>query len=307
MSNFELIIKNARVVTASDTFECDIGINHGRIDALAFALEPGADADVIDAAGHLVLPGGVEAHCHIDEPAFGGAVLADDFLSGSIAAACGGTTTIIPFATQLPDKTLRQSVDDYHAKAADKAIIDYSFHLIVSDPTPQVLGQELPALIAEGYTSFKVYMTYDGLHLNDGQILAVLATAKAHDALVMVHCENDYCIRWLAEQLEQAGNTGTAGFRLRTDRWSNARRHIALSVLQRSSIHRCSSCMSRRPRPWTRLPGPNLVGCRFMPKHVRNICSCQRKIFYVLDGKVQSTSAHRHRATRVMLMRCGVA
>ena len=83
---------------------------------------------------------------------------------------------------------------------------------IVSDPNPQVLGQELPALIEDGYTSFKVYMTYEGLHLNDGQMLEVLATARAHDGFVMVHCENDYCIRWLAEQLERAGETGTTGF-----------------------------------------------------------------------------------------------
>ena len=160
----------------------------------------------------LVLPGGIEAHCHIDEPPMGGAILADDFASGSIAAACGGTTTMIPFATQVPGQTLRAAVDDYHARADGKSVIDYSFHMIVSDPNDQVLGQELPSLLHDGYTSFKVFMTYDDFCLDDGQILEVMATAKRHGGFVMVHAENDHCIRWLAEQLESAGKTEPASF-----------------------------------------------------------------------------------------------
>lgn len=104
MSSYELTVKNGTVVTASDIFASDIGVNGGQIDALARDLKPGPAAKVIDATGRLILPGGIEAHCHIDEPAFRGTVLADDFLSGSIAAACGGTTTIISFAPQLRGK-----------------------------------------------------------------------------------------------------------------------------------------------------------------------------------------------------------
>ena len=212
MADFDLIVKGGTVATASDVFAADIGVRDGRIAAMADNLSSARAETVVDAAGRLVLPGGIEAHCHIDEPSFGGAVLADDFASGSIAAACGGTTTFIPFATQVPGQTLRQAVEDYHEKAKGKALIDYSFHMIVSDPTDQVLGQELPGLLHDGYTSFKVFMTYDDFCLDDGEILNVLATAKRHDGFVMVHAENDHCIRWLAEQLERAGQTEPASF-----------------------------------------------------------------------------------------------
>ena len=104
--------------------------------------------------------------------------MADDFLSGTRSAACGGTTTVMPFAAQMKGQSLRAAVDDYHRRAEGKAFVDYAFHLIVTDPTPQVLGQELPALIRDGYTSFKIYMTYDALKLSDRQILDVLALAR---------------------------------------------------------------------------------------------------------------------------------
>ena len=212
MADFELVVKNGTVVTASDTFACDIGIKDGRITALADRIDSDQADSTIDATDRLVLPGGIEAHCHIDEPPMGGAILADDFESGSIAAACGGTTTMIPFATQMPGQTLRAAVEDYHARAAGKSVIDYSFHMIVSDPNEQVLGQELPGLLHDGYTSFKVFMTYDDFCLNDGEILEVMATAKRHGGFVMVHAENDHCIRWLVEQLESAGRTEPAAF-----------------------------------------------------------------------------------------------
>jgi len=212
MAQYDLVVKNGTVATAADRFRTDVAVKGGRIVALLEDVPASAAEQVVDATGRLVLPGGVEGHCHIGEPAFGGAELADDFESASIAAACGGTTTIIPFAGQMEGKTLREAVDWYHGRAAGKSVLDYGFHLILSDPTPQVLGQELPALIADGYTSFKVYMTYEGLKLEDLNILDVLETAGRHDAFVMIHCENDHFIRWLAERMEQAGDTGMAGF-----------------------------------------------------------------------------------------------
>ena len=114
---------------------------------------------------------------------------------------------MIPFAAQEKGQTLRAAVDDYHRRAEGKAHVDYAFHLIVSDPTPAVLNQELPALIAEGYTSFKIYMTYDDLKLDDGQILDVLAVARQHGAMAMIHAENADCIEWLTKRLEAAGRT----------------------------------------------------------------------------------------------------
>jgi dihydropyrimidinase len=183
----------------------DVGVRDGRIAAIEPSL-PGAPKE-IDARDRWVLPGGVDAHCHIDQPTTDGTVCADDFYTGTIAAACGGTTTIIPFALQFKGGSIRAAVEDYHARARDKAVIDYAFHLIVSDPSDTVLERELPALIRSGYTSFKIYMTYDDLKLNDWQILDVLALARRERALVMVHAENSDVIAWLTDKLEKAGRT----------------------------------------------------------------------------------------------------
>ena len=202
---FDLVLRNARVATASDSFDCDIGIRGGRIAALGDALAGGARE--IDAAGRTVTPGGVDAHCHLDQPMAAPVRMADDFDSGTRAAACGGTTTVIPFAAQERGQSLRAAVADYHHRAEGRAHVDYAFHLIVSDPTPQVLGEELPALIREGYTSFKIYMTYDDLKLDDGQVLDVLEVARRHGAMAMVHAENADCIEWLTKKLEAAGRT----------------------------------------------------------------------------------------------------
>lgn len=203
MSDYDVVIRNARAVTASDVFSCDIGIREGRIVQLGQDLDTGARE--LDAAGRYVTPGGIDGHCHLDQPMAPPIRMADDFDTGTLSAACGGTTTVIPFAAQEKGQSLRAAVEDYHRRAAGKAHIDYAFHMIVSDPTPQVMQEELPALIREGYTSFKIYMTYDDLKLNDGQILDVLALAKDHGALCMVHAENSDCIEWLTRRLEAAG------------------------------------------------------------------------------------------------------
>jgi len=171
-AEFDLVVRNAVVITASEEMRCDIGVRGGRVVALAETL--GTGAREIDAAGRWVMPGGVDAHCHLDQPMAPPTRMADDFLTGTRSAACGGTTTVIPFAAQAKGESLLAAVADYHQRAEGKALIDYAFHLIVSDPTPTVLNEELPALIKMGYTSFKVYMTYDDLKLDDGQILDVL-------------------------------------------------------------------------------------------------------------------------------------
>ena len=189
MPEFDLVVRGGTVATAADVFRADVGVRDGRIAALADGLPAGREE--IDASGRLVLPGGVDAHCHLDQPTGDGSVMADDFLSGTRSAACGGTTTVMPFAAQMKGQGLRAAVEDYHRRAAGKAVVDYAFHLILTDPTEQVLGQELPALIRDGYTSFKIYMTYDALKLSDRQILNVLALARDERALVMIHAEED--------------------------------------------------------------------------------------------------------------------
>ncbi len=203
MPEFDLVIRHADVATESDRFSTDIGILDGKITALESGLSEGEQE--IDAAGRLIMPGGVDSHCHVEQISSNGVWTADDWFTATRSAACGGTTTIIPFACQHRGQSLRDVVKDYHDLAGPKAVIDYAFHLIVSDPTDQVLGQELPALIKDGYTSFKIYLTYDALMLTDRQFLDVLAVARRDGAMVMVHAENNDMIKWMADRLLQAG------------------------------------------------------------------------------------------------------
>jgi dihydropyrimidinase len=203
MSDYDLVIRNGTVATAADTTVCDIGIKDGIVAMLGKKLDAGARE--IDASSRLVLPGGIDSHCHIEQRSSAGVVCADDFYSATVAAAFGGTTTVIPFAAQHRGQSLRRVVEEYHEAAGPKAVIDYAFHLIISDPTEQVMGQELPALIRDGYTSFKVYMTYDLLQLDDGQMLDILAVARREGALVMVHAENHDMIKWLTGRLLDRG------------------------------------------------------------------------------------------------------
>ncbi|MBU2091409.1 MAG: dihydropyrimidinase [Alphaproteobacteria bacterium] len=205
MADFDLVIRGGTVVTASDTSVCDVGVKEGVIVALGRDLAKGTRE--IDATGKLVLPGGIDSHVHVDQLSSSGAYTADTFLSGTRSAMCGGTTGIIPFAAQYKGQSLRKTVEDYHAKAEGQAMTDYAFHLIISDPTESVIGQELPALIKDGYTSFKIYLTYDALKLNDRQFLEVLAAARREGAMVMVHAENHDMIAWLSEKLLEFGHT----------------------------------------------------------------------------------------------------
>lgn len=203
----DLVVRNARVATSGDQFDCDLGISGGRITAMAARLPTGCAEREIDAAGRFVTPGGVDAHCHLDQPMVEPMRMADDFETGTRSAACGGTTTVIPFAAQVKGRSLREAVDDYHRRAGGRASVDYAFHLIVSDPTPDVLERELPALVAEGYTSFKIYMTYDDLKLDDGQILRTLEVARSEGAMAMIHAENSDAIAYLTERLMAQGRT----------------------------------------------------------------------------------------------------
>jgi dihydropyrimidinase len=203
MSDYDLVIRNGTVATAADTIECDVGIKGGVVATLGRGL--GRGTREINAAGKLVLPGGIDSHCHIEQRSSAGIVCADDFYSATVAAAFGGTTTVIPFAAQHRGQSLRQVVEEYQEAARPKAVIDYAFHLIISDPSEQVMGQELPALIRDGYTSFKVYMTYDLLRLDDRQMLDILAVARREGAFVMVHAENHEIIKWLTSHLLDRG------------------------------------------------------------------------------------------------------
>ncbi len=201
----DTVITGARVVSASGTAQCDVGITNGKIATLGNDLR---GSDVIDATGLIALPGGIDSHVHISQPSGPGIEMADDFTSGTRSAACGGNTTIMPFCLPEDGQSLREAVAGYRAKAEGKCLTDVSFHLIVKETDPVTLGQDLPALIQAGYTSFKVFMTYAGLALSDRQILDVMAVAKEQKAMVMVHAENEDAIEFLRDQAERAGETG---------------------------------------------------------------------------------------------------
>src|ERR1700756_29183 len=176
MSSFDTIIRGGTVVTGAAPVQCDIGVRDGRITALGEDL--GNAERIVDAKNRIVLPGGIDSHVHISQPSGPGIVMADDFESATRSAAFGGNTTVLPFCMQEKGQSLRDAVTLYHAKAKVQCYTDYGFHLIISDPTPQVLGQELPALILDGFPSFKVFMTYEGLALTDEQILKVMTVAR---------------------------------------------------------------------------------------------------------------------------------
>ena len=209
MATFDTIIRGGTVVTAADTFKADVGIRGGVIVALGSDLGDAQEnaREIVDATDLLVLPGGIDSHVHIAQPSGPGISMADDFESGTRSAAFGGNTMVLPFAMQQKGESLREVVKQYHAKADGQCYVDVSFHLIIADASDTVLGQELPALVEDGYTSFKVFMTYEGLALSDMEMLNVMTVARETGALVMVHAENYDAIRFLTDRLERAGHT----------------------------------------------------------------------------------------------------
>jgi dihydropyrimidinase len=204
-SIYDLAITGGTVVLPEGPARMTLGIRGG----LIAAIDPGplTARKTLDATGRLVLPGGVDSHCHMDQQPWEGRSTADDFRTGTLSALCGGNTTVIPFAMQMRGQSLREVVDDYHERASRKAHIDYGFHLVVGDPTPQVLTKELPELIEAGCTSIKIFLTYEGLKLDDYEVLTVLDLARREGVLAMVHAENDACVRWLTDRLLERNKT----------------------------------------------------------------------------------------------------
>jgi len=198
------LIKNGTLVTASETFQADILIENGKIAQIGENLSH-PNADVVDAAGMLVLPGGVDAHVHLDLPMFG-TVSSDDHYTGMKAAAFGGTTTVIDFVPQ-DEGTLAENIDRWRAKADPKAAVDYSFHMNITRFDKDV-AKEIFSLPDLGITSVKVFTAYNGrLRLQDGEIFRVMRVAKSAGILTMVHAENGDVIDILVEEALQAGNT----------------------------------------------------------------------------------------------------
>lgn len=202
----DTIVRGGTVVTPTGTSVQDVAIAGGKIVELGAALShPGAQE--IDARGLMVLPGGVDTHCHIEQMSGAGLMNADTFQSATRSAAMGGTTTTISFAAQHAGQRMRQVVGDYAALAKKGAVIDHAFHMIVADTGNGNLAEDIPALIAEGHRSIKIFTTYAKVRQDDKSILDILALARDAGALVCFHAENDGLIGHMTEKLLAEGKT----------------------------------------------------------------------------------------------------
>jgi dihydropyrimidinase len=202
---FDCVIRGGRVATAVDEFDADVGIAGGTIAAIGRNLAAGTSE--IDAKGRLVLPGGIDAHAHIEQLSAAGIVNSDTFESASVSAAHGGTTTAICFAAQHRGMNLQTVVSDYMALAKKGAVIDYTLHMIIADPTEATLKEHVPALVAQGHSTLKVFMTYDLLNVGDEKLLDILLAARQNKALVCVHAENHGMVSWMGKRLIEKGYT----------------------------------------------------------------------------------------------------
>ncbi|MFB3127483.1 MAG: dihydropyrimidinase, partial [Candidatus Acidiferrales bacterium] len=203
---FDTLIQGGTVVTAADTYAADIGISGGRITAIAQQLPRETARQVLSAQGLYVMPGGIDVHTHLDMP-FGGTTSADDFESGTIAAAFGGTTTLIDFAIQYKGQTLRTAFDTWMKKAERKATIDYAFHCIITD-LPDARLDDMDALVREGVSSFKLFMAYPGVFmLEDALIFKAMSQAARNGALICMHAENGGAIDVIVQRALAEGKT----------------------------------------------------------------------------------------------------
>jgi dihydropyrimidinase len=192
MPDYDLVIAGGTVVTPADMFTADIGVSGGRIAALGTGLK---GARTVDAHGLMVMPGGVDSHCHIEQLQAGGGADEETFVTGSTSALAGGTTTVITFSTQFKGGGILGPLAEYRRRA-EKAMVDYTFHQIITDATDQVVFEEIPQVVAQGVRSLKAFLTYDPLHLDDRAFIRVLAAARRTGAMVTVHCENYEAINW---------------------------------------------------------------------------------------------------------------
>jgi dihydropyrimidinase len=200
-----LLVKGGTVVTATDQYTGDVLVDGEKVAVIGSALTMGADR-VIDATDKYVLPGGIDVHTHLDMP-FGGTTSADDFESGTIAAAHGGTTTIVDFAIQYKGQTLHHAWETWMKKAEGKAAIDYGFHMIITELSDQV-EQEMDALVGEGVTSFKLFMAYPGVFmLDDASIFRALLRTGKNGGTICMHAENGGVIDVLVKRALAEGRT----------------------------------------------------------------------------------------------------
>jgi dihydropyrimidinase len=200
-----VLIKGGRVVTATDDYFADVFIDGEKIALIGKDLDVPADK-ILDAAGKLVIPGGIDPHTHFDMP-FGGTVSADDFATGPRAAAFGGTTMVVDFAIQTKGESTIKGLDTWHAKAEGKSLIDYAFHMIVTD-MPEERLPEMRTLADEGVTSYKLFMAYPGvLYVDDGTLYRAFRQAGENGTRICMHAENGIVIDEIIKQAVKDGKT----------------------------------------------------------------------------------------------------
>jgi dihydropyrimidinase len=200
-----LLIRNGIVVTASDIYEGDVFVDGEKVAAIGSSLQMKADR-VIDAKRKYVFPGGIDVHTHLDMP-FGGTTSADDFESGTIAAAFGGTTSVVDFAIQYKGQRLHHAWETWMKKAEGKAVIDYGFHMIITELSDQV-EEEMDALVRQGVTSFKLFMAYPGVFmLDDASIFRALLRTGKNGGTICMHAENGGVIDVLVKKALAEGKT----------------------------------------------------------------------------------------------------
>jgi len=202
--NTDLVIKNGIIVTASESYKADVAVKDGKITMISDGIESEGDM-IVDAAGKLVLPGAIDAHVHLELPV-SGTVSADSYEAGTRAAACGGTTMVFDFATQEKGMGLVEAVRGRLKHVEPQACIDYSFHVAITDLTPEVLD-EFKDSIEFGVPSFKLYMVYKDMMVDDGVIADALERSKETGALIAVHAENPYLIDRRTKKLLSQGKT----------------------------------------------------------------------------------------------------
>ncbi|MCW2949917.1 MAG: hyuA [Thermoleophilia bacterium] len=208
------VINVGTFVTAADLYQADILVVGEHIERIAARIEPEQGDRVIDADGKLVMPGAIDVHTHLDM-SFGGTTSCDDFTTGHLAALHGGTTMHIDFAQQPKGGSLQDGLDTWHDKAGTRAVIDYGFHMIVTDARPEVV-EELDSMVEQGVTSFKLFLAYPGVFMvDDDTLFAVMEKAASNGGLVMMHCENGQVIDTLVKRANAAGNT-SPGWHYRT-------------------------------------------------------------------------------------------
>jgi dihydropyrimidinase len=200
-----VLIKNGHIFTAVDNYVADILVDDGKIRTIGTDLSA-EDAKTIDATGKYVIPGGIDPHTHLDFP-FGGTVSSDDFSTGTIAAAVGGTTSIVDFVVQQRGQALTEALEIWHQKAGGQAAVDYGFHMIIQD-LPDTRLPEMDEMVRQGVTSFKMFMAYRGaVMVDDDTIFKAMARAADNGALICLHAEHGHMIDVLVQQALAQGNT----------------------------------------------------------------------------------------------------